>query len=230
VRTLLDRASAGIEGQFPGQELTEAAIRLTIGQAYIGLGLPADALPHAQRSLELFEKNHGPIHPATLKASNHLALALQDLGRFAEAEQQFRKAIAGWQDATLIPAPLSRRPHDKDAGAAGEGYGGEGPVTQLVTMQNLGLMFEEQTRYADAEKQLKLVLDQCRQRLGDSHRMTRSVMMNLANIHRLMGRYHEAEPIIRQDVEYQSQLLGPDHPTTLQSSLALASLLQARGQ
>ena len=38
VRELLDRAALEIDAKFPGQELTEAAIRLTIGDAYMALG------------------------------------------------------------------------------------------------------------------------------------------------------------------------------------------------
>lgn len=207
VRTLLDRAAAGIENMFPGQELTEAAIRLTIGRAYFGLGIPEDALKHVQRSVELYEKNHGTSHATTLAAHNSLALALQGLGRFADAEQVFLTVIAGWR---------SRSDHD--------------PSSLINVMHNLGLLYQEQTRYGEAEKQLQLVLEHSRRQLGETHPTTRNVLTNIANVHRLLGRYDEAEPVIRENVDYQRQLLGADHPTALQSSLALASLLQARGQ
>jgi len=207
VRTLLDRAAAGIEGKFPGQELTEAAIRLTIGRAYIGLGLPADALNHIQRSVDLYVKNYGANHSTTLKANNSLALALQGMGRFAEAEQIFIATIAGWRSLS-----------DRD------------PSSLINVMHNLGLLYQEQTRYSEAEKQLQLVLENSRRELSAEHPITRTVVANIANIHRLLGRYDEAEPVIREYAEYQRQLLGADHPTALQSSLALGNLLQARGQ
>jgi serine/threonine protein kinase len=38
VREVLDRAAQQIDGKFPGQKLTEAAIRFTIGSAYVALG------------------------------------------------------------------------------------------------------------------------------------------------------------------------------------------------
>jgi serine/threonine protein kinase len=73
VAVLLDRAAKAIEGKFPGQEETEAAIRRTIGDAYRALGRYEEALPQLQRSVALFAKKLGADHPDTLTSKNNLA-------------------------------------------------------------------------------------------------------------------------------------------------------------
>src|SRR5262249_18447172 len=66
VRELLDRAAREIEGKFAKQELTEAAIRTTIGKAYYALGEFPDAQKHLERAVQLRTAAKGEGHPDTL--------------------------------------------------------------------------------------------------------------------------------------------------------------------
>ncbi len=68
LRTVLDRAAAGIEGQFPNQPLVEAALCQTMGWTYIHLGEYEMAERLLQRALELRERTLGSKHPNTLAA------------------------------------------------------------------------------------------------------------------------------------------------------------------
>jgi predicted Ser/Thr protein kinase len=63
VRTALDRASARIAGKFDKQPDIEAAIRDTLGQTYIDIGLYPEARQHTERSLELHRRLLGPDNP-----------------------------------------------------------------------------------------------------------------------------------------------------------------------
>ncbi len=59
-KELLDRAARGIESRFADQPRTEAAIRLTIGDAYIALGRYEKAQLHLERSVQLRIAKLGP--------------------------------------------------------------------------------------------------------------------------------------------------------------------------
>ena len=53
VRTLLDRAAAAIGGKFADQPAVEVAIRRTIGDTYVALGLYGSAKTHFEKSLAI---------------------------------------------------------------------------------------------------------------------------------------------------------------------------------
>ncbi|MEJ7636979.1 MAG: serine/threonine-protein kinase [Singulisphaera sp.] len=52
VRTLVDRAAAGIDGRFAGRPRVDAAVRRLIGRTYDSLGLHEKARPHLERAYE----------------------------------------------------------------------------------------------------------------------------------------------------------------------------------
>ena len=72
VRTALDRAAARIAGKFDRQPEVEAAIRDTIGQTYIDLGLYPEAQKQLERALDLHRRLAGAENPKTLATINSL--------------------------------------------------------------------------------------------------------------------------------------------------------------
>ena len=56
MRTALDRAAARIAGKFDRQPEVEAAIRDTIGQTYMDLGLYPEARKQLERALDLHRR------------------------------------------------------------------------------------------------------------------------------------------------------------------------------
>lgn len=46
----------------------------------------------------------------------------------------------------------------------------------------------------------------------------------------LLGRYREAETMLRRALERREKVLGPDHPDTLSSVNALGCVLESQGQ
>jgi serine/threonine protein kinase/Flp pilus assembly protein TadD len=207
VRELLDRAARGIEGKFRGQEVTEAAIRLTLGEAYWALGEFAEAQRHLEQSLALRRQKLGADHPDTCESLNDLALVHWRRGLYDEAEPLYRQALEGWR-ARL---------------------GADDPQT-LIGMNNLALLYKYRGRYEEAEALYKQVLDTRRTKLGADHPHTLGSMHNLATLYQNRGRYDEAEPLLRQALEGQRAKLGADHPETLNSIHSLATLYQNRGR
>eukprot|EP00957_Ditylum_brightwellii_P207795 15354558-Ditylum_brightwellii.AAC.1 len=71
----------------------------------------------------------GETHPTTLATMNDLALAVQEQGRYREAEELFRQCLE------VIKSAL-----------------GETHPTTLATMNNLSEAVREQGRYGEAEE------------------------------------------------------------------------------
>jgi tetratricopeptide (TPR) repeat protein len=207
VRELLDRAARGIETKFVGQELTEASIRLTLGEAYRALGEYPEAQKHLERSLALFRVKLGADDPATLTSMNDLAVLYHHRGRYDEAEPLYQQVLA------------SRRAR----------LGADNPYT-LVNMHNLARMYRDRGRYDEAEPMLKHVLEATRAKRGPDHRNTLASMDNLAMLYYDRGRYDAAEALCKQALEGRRATLGADHPETLTSMNNLAIIYCDRGR
>jgi hypothetical protein len=85
VRTVLDRASRKITGRFEKQPLVEAATQQSIGEAYWGLGLAAEAEPHLKRAFDLRRQILGEASPETLRSAESLWGSFVSQGEPAKA-------------------------------------------------------------------------------------------------------------------------------------------------
>ncbi len=101
VLQLLDRAAEWLNKEFVGDPATKGKLLNALAQTYLGLGLPAQALPLHEQARTVRSDALGPDHPDTLSSMNNLALAYSATGRRAEAipllEQtlELRKAKLG---------------------------------------------------------------------------------------------------------------------------------------
>src|SRR5439155_19933364 len=84
-----------IDARFDGQELTEAAIRLTLGRAYGGLGEYAEAQKQLERSTALRKQKLGPDHPDTLRSMENVARLYQERGQYDAAESLYQQVLEG---------------------------------------------------------------------------------------------------------------------------------------
>jgi eukaryotic-like serine/threonine-protein kinase len=100
VRTALDRAAARIGGKFNKQPEVEAAIRDTIAQTYMDLGLYPDAQKQLERALDLRRRVLGSENAKTLKTMHGLGSVAFFQGRYSEAEallgQTLQISLACW--------------------------------------------------------------------------------------------------------------------------------------
>ena len=93
VRTTLDRAAARIAGRRDFQPAVEAAIRNTIGNAYMNLALFAQAEPQLERALELRRRTLGSDNRETQLTAQALADVYIGLGKYEKAEPLVNKAV-----------------------------------------------------------------------------------------------------------------------------------------
>jgi tetratricopeptide (TPR) repeat protein len=207
VAELLDRAARRIEGKFVGQPLTEASIRLTLGDAYRALGRYAAAQSHVERSVGLRTARLGADHPDTLATKNNLALLYKAKGKYDQAEPLYQEVLAG-RTARL---------------------GADHPDT-LITKNNLAALYEAQGKYGRAEPLLRDVLAGQTTKRGADHPATLASKNNLAMLYQAQRKYDRAEPLLRDVLAGQTTKLGADHPDTLTSKNNLAVLYSARGK
>ena len=95
-------------------------------------GKYAEAVPLAQRAVELAEKQFGPEHPEVATSLNNIAVLYRAQGRYAEAEPLYQRALAVNEKAL-------------------------GPDHPNVdeSLRNLWLLYRAQGRHAEAEPLLK---------------------------------------------------------------------------
>lgn len=200
VRTAIDRAAARITGKFEQQPEVEAAIRDTMGQTYMDLGLYPEARKQLERALDLHRRFSGAENPKALGTMSHLARAEDLQGKYAEAEALLNQTV-----------PILRRV-----------LGAEHPDT-LAAMTNLATVYDDQGKYPQAEVIYSETLEIRRRVLGPEHRATLNSLNGLANAYSEQGKYAQAEPLYNQQLEISRRVLGPEHPNTLlaMSNLAL---------
>jgi hypothetical protein len=86
VRTALDRAAQKIGGKFDSQPEVEAAIRQTMGDTYIQLGLYAEARRQLEAALVLAHHALADENPKTLSIKAALGRTLYAQGKYPQAE------------------------------------------------------------------------------------------------------------------------------------------------
>jgi tetratricopeptide (TPR) repeat protein len=200
VRTALDRAAARIKGKFAGQPEVEAAIRETIGQTYIDLGLYDEARKQLEHARDLHVRALGAKNPKTIKTESTLGHTAELQGKYLDAEALLSQALA-IQSQVLGP---------------------QHPDT-LMSMSRLASVYTDQSKYPQAEA-LDSQVSEIRSRvLGPEHPDTLNSMNNLAVDYSKGGKHPQAERIYSQILEIERRVLGPEHPDTLASMSNLAA-------
>jgi serine/threonine protein kinase len=246
---LLDRSARAIEGKFRDQPETEAALRLTIGEAYCGLGKYHLARPHLERSAALREKWLEPEHPDILASQFGLAWLDKAQGKYDLAEKRLVKVIHARErklGADHLDTLTSRNYLAALYFAQGEyaraqtlseeliqqqekALGPDHPLT-LGTRTNLATTYRAQAKYDKAEALYRSVARQWEQQRGTDHPNTLLSQNNLAILYLDQGKYDQAELLFQEVLRQTEKKRGPDHPDTLTSKQNLALLYQAQAK
>ncbi len=160
----------------------------------------------ARRALAIREKELGPEHPDTTESLNNLAMLLDDIGDYAEAESLYRRALA-IREKSLGPEHLDT----------------------AESLSNLAMLLDETGYYAVAEPLYRRVLAIREKSLGPEHPDTAESLSNLAMMLNDKGYYAVAEPLFRRLLAIREKALGPEHPDTAESLNNLAMLLDDTG-
>jgi CHAT domain-containing protein/Tfp pilus assembly protein PilF len=209
-------------------------------------GKYAEAIPLAQALVANLEKS--PASSNYAGALNNLAQLYGDVGRDAEAEPLYKRAIAimekavGLDSAAMAPelnnlAALYEResryaeaePLFKRALALREKLGAAHPDVGQA-LNNLATLYERQDRHADSEPLFKRALAIYQKAAGPEHPAVATLLSNLGQAEKAQGRYGEAEPLIVRSLAIREKVLGREHPDVARSLNNLADLYERQGR
>ena len=169
-------------------------------------GKYAEAIPLAQRGLELHEKKRGPDHPDLVVSLNYLAKLYAALGDSAKAESLYQRALA-IQEKALGPDHL-------------------GVTGSLDTLSEL---YWTTGSYAKSEPLFERALAIREKTLMPSDFAVVESRANLASVYAKIGEYAKAESLLQRALAIWEKQLGPDPPQAAVAINNLAVLYTAMG-
>lgn len=204
IAVLLIGLSLALSKAALAQGIAEATALNEQAQRLYDQGYYSEAIPLAERALQIRETALGPNHPDVANSLNNLAALYEAQGLYTDAEPLYKRALAIYEKT----------------------FGANNPNV-ATALNNLARLYEIQGRYADAETLLKRSLAINEKARGSN---TAEVLNNLANLYQDEGRYADAEPLFKRSLTMKEKSLGPSHPSVAVTLSNLASLYQARGR
>ncbi len=182
-RDVLKAGAERIERDLAGQPGVQARLLLALGNAYVSLWQPAEAVPLLERALALAEQREDDMLVA-IQALEQLSLVAGNDGHGETSLAYAQRAIA-----------------------LREEYGYDDPEGQSDALNNLGLALRAVQRLDEAREALREAL-RLREQLPNPEREQRivSTLNNLALVERLDGRYDDAIRLYEQAILRARQL------------------------
>lgn len=198
VAELLDAAVVEADRGLHAQRDVEAAVRHTIGNTYVALGLYDEGERELRRALTLREQLYGPRHLDVAETQGRLAYVMQRQGAFDVADSLYRLTLA-----------TVRAAH------------GEEHEAFAAAVSDLGVNLWEKGDYAAAEAPLRQALALEEKLLGPEHVEVAISLGNLATLLADLGNEAEAEPMYARQLQLLKRIHGDEHPNI---ALALSHL------
>ena len=206
-------------------------------------------------SQELLESLEAPENPLDsnqnikLKVLNSLASALEEQGRYKEAEGhcqlvlELAKKNLGEENVWTLTymnnlAIILQRQgkyksaedmHQQELNLSKRIYG-EKDVATLKSMSSLAVAMKAQGKLDEAEEIQCTLLDLRRGVLEDDHPFTLNMQFNLAITLNAQGRYSDCMELHQQVLKSRKRVLGDQHPDTIHSRKGVAAALRDTGQ
>src|SRR5258706_244548 len=143
----------------------------------------------AQELERLVKARSGAEHPYYAVALNRLGIVVQAQGKYTEAEELFKRALAI---------------REKALGANHSDVG--------QSLHNLAYLYWTQGKYSEAEGLYKRALAIREQALGANHRDVAQTLNNLALVYRDQGKYGEAEAFFKRALVIRETALRAEQP------------------
>ena len=208
-----------------------------------------EAIPIAERAVEVSKRALGPEHRETADALNNLGFLFQRIGDYAKAEPPYQEAlrirrkVLGPEDPDTAESLNNLGALYQDMGESARAeplyqealrirqrvLGPEHPDT-AQSLNNLASLYQDTGEYAKAEPLYQEALRICQRVFGPEHSDTATSLSNLGELYEDMGEYAKAGPLLQEALRVRQKVLGPEHPDTANSLNNLASLYEAMGE
>jgi tetratricopeptide (TPR) repeat protein len=204
-----------------------------------------EAIPIAEKALEVAKRVRGPEHPETASALNNFGFLFQKIGDYPKAEPLLQEALrirqkilgADHPDTAASLNDLALLYHAMGAYAKAEPLYQEAlRIRQKVlglehhdtatSLNNLASLYQDMGAYAKAEPFYQEAERIWQKVHGSEHPDTATSLSNLGDLYRAMGKYAKAEPLLQEALRVRQKVLGSEHPSTVQSLNSLALLYQ----
>jgi eukaryotic-like serine/threonine-protein kinase len=204
---ILDAASAKIDSVYSHQPEVEAAVRSTIGQFYMELGLHGPAEQHLRQALGIRQKVLGDEAPDSLESMRRLAALLRMQGKLDEAELILGQAVA-----------TSRR------------VLGQNHAETIAALGEMAHLREAQGRLADAVELSRQTVELARKaKLNDDWQLAIYRLDHGRYLTR-MRQFPQAEKQLLESLASFKTVLGPDHQLSRKVTQLLVELYEAWGK
>jgi len=208
-REMLDKGAARIDGELAKQPGIRATLMDTVGTVYMGLGLYGQAK-------RLLDGAVATGRSTTAVEPLAQSVSLEHMGDLLTLQADFDAAEKFYRDAIVIQ--VSRR---------------DDPQSQAElarSLHGLGNLLEQQGRFADADRTLRLALDRQRKLYGTAHGDIARTLKDLAQVIDKGGDLNAAIPVMRSAVAMQRALRGAaPHPDLAEAINDLGLLLEEHG-
>ena len=214
-----------------------------IARYYDGRGLFDVAEVWLQRSVATCTEKLSGNHPLVGAALNNLAENYQSQGRYSEAEPLLKEAleitegIMGTEDHPWL-ANLARlytrqgryteanslleRAMSRDIEVDGNSPFG-------AVLNNLAVVYQIQSRDAEAEQLFVQSLERTKKTMGEDHPLVGTIMCNLGRLYCHQLRFEESREQLESAIDLCKSVLGRDHPETGFAFSCMANLYRAQG-
>ncbi len=161
-----------------------------LGAVEYRLGKYDAAEQQYRRALAIFEKVLGPSHLKVAQSLTRLGTALTAVGRYAEAEAVFDRALR-------IEEAM-----------------GEDHLSLANLLNNLGILYREQERFEEAERVYLRALHLKEKMFGTENPELVTSLLNLGQLYLspLVARSAEAKPVTERALAIAEKSLGDQHP------------------
>jgi serine/threonine protein kinase len=242
LRQALEAALPVVDTSFTQQPLTEARLRMSLGNSFYYLGDARRCADQYQRAREIYQEHLGRDHPDALKAINNVANSYESLGRHADA-LRLREVVLAGRKASLGPdhhdtlkaeenLAESYSNHNRHREALGlrekvlawrkVNLGPDDPKT-LDSMDNVAISYASLGRSQDALELCEATLALRKARDGLTHPDTLVTMINLANCYDDVKRYGDALQLREETLPLLKTALPAGHPHILWTMHNLAN-------
>ena len=254
VRETLDKAVKQLdEGQLASDGVVEAAVRQTIGSAYVAIGEPAAAEAQLKTAMALQKRLLSDTHP-------DVATTLHALGVMADARRWWGTAVGYYREALAIRRKAYGEEHELVAATLGymadsatrdaivrgaslreaealhaqaaelnKKLAGQRGDTSARSLNDRAVVLEAKGDYDGAEALRRQALAIYLEHHGERHHSVGYTKYMLAYARLRRGDDAGAEPLLREAVAAYGAWYGPEHPRTGAPLGQLRRLLMRRG-
>ena len=232
--TMLAPAAAAIDERFKESPAVAAALKQTLAESYVALGMLDRALPLQEQTLNLRREHLGEKDRATIQSIGNMAHVLMYIGEtergvaYAEEAVRLGEKWLGEEDADTLAfisnlgnarqaqgkldqaEALYQRAYEVSARVHGE----DNPDA-LLYLNNIGGLQEAQGKFEEAERSYRQSMDGFARTTGEDSIDALIGMNNLGSVLEALGRMDEAETMYERSLEGRTRTLGRGHPSTL---------------